>query len=317
MILKNYTDFINESKEIQPTVEEVLKKKGCYLTKDGLWNCDKNLNIGSNKIRYVLLDKKTKKLKVKFGEIKGDFTFGVQDTGGMYPMTGMEGLPHTIHGYLSLSRNNITHIDDNFPKFIGGKIKMDMCGLTSLVGLPDYINGSLEVQNNKLTSLEGIPRKIDGDSIYLHKNPLQSLEGIPKNFNGHWLSISSTYIKDLMHVPDNVEHVEIEKCTKLETIKHIIGKKIALGYYRAPNRKTKIVELEVKAYKNIWSDNDNYGEDNIKPVDIKSFYNALIKIMVEERYSIEDYNWPENIEEIIPNFKNFITSLKGINKFKL
>ena len=314
-------EFLNESN--QQDIIDLLTKKSCYLV-DGLWNCDKNLNLGTDIPRHIIINKNGK-LNVRFGVIKGDFT--IPRNAKMVShvrLNDLTGMPIEVHGYVSLANNNISNLI-RFPKYVGGDVKLNGNIINNIIGLPDHVKGFLDLENNNITDLKGFPKKVDGlihldgnkitslvglpkkiyGNLNVGSNPISSLEGIPKDFSGD-LGINNTHMRRLIGVPVNTKHVHIYDCRKLETIVDLIGHNATIAdEFFPPNNITKHIKYEVIAY-----------EPNQTRAD---FYTKLVVYMIKEKIPFEDYPiWPEDLLDFLePKYRNLFNSFKSVTKYNL
>lgn len=73
----------------------------------------------------------------------------------------------------------------NFPREIGGDLRIDFNSLETLEGGPIKVDGSYSVRHNKLRTLEGAPEEVGGD-FDCGDNNLTSLKGGPNKVGGEY-----------------------------------------------------------------------------------------------------------------------------------
>jgi len=142
MILKKYTEFINEN----------TASEGSFIVYENM--------VENGRFKEGIIP----------DIINGDFNCDEIN------LTTLEGGPKEVKGNFNCDFNKLTNL--KYLPLIGESISCEGNQLTSLEGCPSKINGDLYCNNNQLTSLKGGPDYIDGNFVCVN-NKLKSLEFCP------------------------------------------------------------------------------------------------------------------------------------------
>jgi hypothetical protein len=169
MILKNYIEFINESRKI------IIDDQGRRVYNGNLkvWKrqvVDGKLNLPNIDI------------------VKGNLDL----TATSYKLTSLEGCPSKVGGDFDCSRNKLTSLE-GCPQEVGGDFECHWNQLTSLEGGPQKVGGWFDCSDNKLdlSIEEGFIESGSYKNDYwpdllkymINNNiPLEEVKGWPKGF---------------------------------------------------------------------------------------------------------------------------------------
>ena len=175
------SDFFKE-----PNVDEKVREfideynlKWNHRTK--CYDCDGDVWVNENIVGN------DKKLKIKFGYVKGNF---VVDTKAK--LKTLEGSPQEVVGFFMCADNIIESLKGS-PQKVGSHFQCSNNFLTSLRGAPQEVGGNFSCQNNyELMSLRGSPQKIAGDFDCSY-NKLLSLNGAPFKVGGNFICKGNKY----------------------------------------------------------------------------------------------------------------------------
>jgi len=283
MILKKYTEFINEN-NIETgefsSAEEYLTKKE-FVLENGLWNHPGGIFI-ENKHRHLLI--KNGKLIVKFGVIKGLFniTGSLLDSESDLKLKSADGLPVKCMK-LDISYNKIESL-----KGIGTFEELDASfnRLTDLQGCPEIIDGKFDVHGNNITTLKGGPKEV----IYyfdVSNNKLTDLQGFPV------LNNSTAYLFD----------------NDLETFYgiKIINRSSTLSNKVAPKVPEEEIEFLKSKSKTAGKKITNYALELVEYILKEYDESVILKLNLPD---VALVNLPEK-------YKNLFRSSKGIKKFNI
>lgn len=219
MILKNYSDFVNEAKSRFPqgspeaykqgtilanmSPEEFLKTKNCYQEDDGSWSCDGDFTMDRQPHAPIFKDGK---LIVKFNTIKGFFHIlqcNINSLENFPDIVGTNKPTEVRSNSFSVNDNPITSLE-GMPQTIGGSISINGTDITDLKGSPRIVNGSFDIGfNDKLTSLEGGPSQVNGQ-LELTQLPIYNLKGAPSFVNGRMILSGNDNLTSLEGAPKQV-----------------------------------------------------------------------------------------------------------------
>jgi len=123
-----------------------------------------------------LMDKKLKKIPIKFNVVKGSFHCNNNE------LKNLEGCPSMVKGNFSCDGNYLASLE-HCPKEVGGYFSCDYNKLETLRHVPAIINGDFYCNENSLRNLEYCPKSIDG-GFYCTSNPIDNLEFCPSTVKG-------------------------------------------------------------------------------------------------------------------------------------
>jgi hypothetical protein len=297
MILKKYSDFINEAKSRFPkgsdevykqgTIlanmkpEEFLKTKNCYQEEDGKWSCDGDFVMNKQPHAPIFKDGK---LIIEFKTIKG--MMHVLDCG----LISLEGFPEEVGTLKPTNINsNSFSVNDNpitslvgMPKKVGGPIDINGTLITDLQGAPEAVNGNFRVgYNDMLTSLKGGPKVVLGE-LELNQSPLTDLQGAPEFVNGRLVIAQNDQLTSLNGAPKTV------------------GKLLPVAFKSLKN----VPEIEKEWYGKLIEGDEGYNH----------YFEDLLKYIIKTKQigQIDTVHWPEGFLD-----ENFKRSASGVKKYKL
>jgi hypothetical protein len=272
LFLRKYTAKYYIWRDVDNSIPKVTidhlsnyEEEGHYfsITPDGLIDVNGSVRIFDN-CEY---------LPVKFGKVVGLFECrynGLKslegapvEVGGSFDvegnkLTSMKGVSKRVNGHIDIS-NNVGIVLDDFPEFVGGKLRMRDCELTSLGNkIPKKVE-SLDCTSNNLKSLEGSPIEVLGFFSVTY-NKLTNLIGGPVKV-GNGYSCYGNELTSLEGSPLEVTDFDFSD-NKLDSFKGLENTKI-LGNLDCTNNQFKNIEY-LPQIKNLF-----YGTGNIPKFDEK------------------------------------------------
>ena len=171
--LKDYTQVVLHKKSLK----EVKKEKIHVWLKENMQDYfpphikitdDLIVNIDHD---VILRGKKLTRLKVRFGQIGGNFDCSQNE------LISLKGCPETVFGHFSCADNNLTDLLGG-PKQVLGAYDCSHNKLASLQGIAEGINDDLNISYNKLTTLEHGPVLVK-ESFHCIENQLKNMQHCP------------------------------------------------------------------------------------------------------------------------------------------
>jgi Leucine-rich repeat (LRR) protein len=287
MILKDYKQFLNESKE--DDLDEIIRSKGLKLSHVNYKNGEMYFNA-PNGIDVVINNKLVEdgKLRIKFNHVSGDFKAMYLD------LTSMEGFPKIIDRNCYLSNNQITSLVGG-PKTIGKHFVFQNNPITNLEGFPESVARYIDLGGCMLTSIEGLPTKVH-DDLHLERNNITNLIGAPDSIDGAFVLTDNKELTSLEGFPGIViGNVHLVGCDNLKSL------------YGITNRVHK-----VKPPKHLQVEADFINEYEMAVLHDKNYWKELLEYVLKNSKDIDGVNWPEGMIN-----DDIRRSAKSLNKFKI
>lgn len=183
-----YLKKFNESMEIDKICKD-LNINNYDIDNKGLVNVDGSV---------ILIQKKLKKLPIKFGVVTGNFDCSMNSLMNLY------GSPIEVGGEFSCWKNNLINL--RFSPKICESFNCMYNNLISLEGCTESLSGSFCCIYNKLNSLWGCPKRVDM-FFNCYNNNLTNLDYCPKsNIEGNF-NCSHNKINTLVGGPEYVNGI--------------------------------------------------------------------------------------------------------------
>jgi hypothetical protein len=227
-----------------------------------------------------ITDTSLRKLPLKFGKVKGDFSCHTNK------LKTLKGAPEFVGGDFNCSNNQLKNLK-YAPTEVGGSFSCHDNVLISLKGCPKHIHGNLNAFLNQIRTLDGAPEIVDG-SCSLFENQLTSLESGPKSV-GQSMHLTGNSLRNLVGIPESIGNIlSIDNRTSL--------------YMGNQNCKVKRVEIEVQKKPHKWA--------RILPsiiIENQKYLPTILKYMsylTHDIYSTDDTFNKSNLEDIIDDIKS-------------
>ena len=223
------------------TVKQILKlilKRGSkyYIHPNGVIDVQGDVEYTGNNYTgpLKLVNVQFKKIPFKFGKVSGSATFeGDIGDGENLPVEIEKNLTIYMGGYTIKPTLNHFNIS-NFPKYVGGNLRLHGLDIESLQNFPRVNANDAEIELQALphlTSLKGFPSNFSGAILITNCVSLTSLEGLPNIIAPSAASLGRTAaldlrylnsLKNLIGMPEVVKgNVAIEDCTALTSLEGI------------------------------------------------------------------------------------------------
>jgi hypothetical protein len=227
-----------------------------------------------------ITDTSLRKLPLKFGKVKGDFSCHTNK------LKTLKGAPEFVGGDFNCSNNQLKNLK-YAPNEVGGSFSCHDNVLTSLHGSPRHVKGNFNAFLNKLVTLGGSPEVIDGNCS-LFENQLITLKSGPKCI-GQSLHLTGNLLHNLVGIPESIGNIlSIDNRTSL--------------YMGNQNCKVKRVEIEVQK--------KPHKSARILPsiiIENQKYLPTILKYMsylTHDIYSADDTFNKSNFEDIIYDIKS-------------
>lgn len=184
MILRNYNDFINESKkdamfselkkfEMFSTQEQIIdwlkevKVKNYIINDDLTVDVDDDVIFGGKQLYWI---------PVQFNKINGDFECDRNN------LQSLKGCPVHVEGDFKCMRNIWLKSLKYSPKYIKGDFEFWGCAVSSLKGISEYVGENIFGSNNSIEKIDAWPKKFNGE-MHLNNCNIKNIDKVNPKYD--------------------------------------------------------------------------------------------------------------------------------------